>query len=56
MRIFAGNFMGYGNGKIIMGENSYCNYRCSFDLSADITIGKNCSLGINGSFINVHTE
>lgn len=45
-------FFGYGKGKIIMGENSYCNYRCFFDLSDDIIIGKNVAIGMNVSFIN----
>lgn len=40
-----------------MGENSYCNYKCFFDLSDDIIIGKNVAVGMNVSFINsTHTN
>lgn len=45
-------FFGYGKGKIVMGENSYCSYKCFFDLSDDIIIGKNVAVGMNVSFIN----
>lgn len=51
-RVLPGYFMGYGKGKLIMQENSYCNYQCFFDLSGNIFIGKNCSIGMGVSFIN----
>lgn len=48
--------MGWGKGKLTMGKNSYCNYRCFFDLGDDIIIGDNCSIAFNVTFINSSHE
>lgn len=51
-KVYAECFVGYGKGHLSVGKNSYCNYRCFFDLGNDITIGRNCSIAFNVSFIN----
>lgn len=51
-RVLSNCFLGFGTGKLLIKENSYCNYRCFFDLGNDISIGKRCSIGMNVSFIN----
>lgn len=50
--VYSGCFIGVGNGKLRVGQNSYCNYRCFFDLGNDITIGDNCSIAYNVTFVN----
>lgn len=45
-------FLGYGpKGKLTMGGGSYCNAKCFFDLSDDVVIGKDCSIGMGCTFI-----
>lgn len=44
--------MGFGPGHLIVEENSFCNYRCFFDLGNDIMIGKNCAVSFGVIFIN----
>ena len=41
--IYPEAFIGFGPGKLTIEKNSYCNYRCFFDLGADIIIGNNNS-------------
>ena len=54
--VFAECFLGVGNGKLKVGKNSFCNYRCFFDLSNDIKIGNNCSIAYNVTFVtSTHT-
>lgn len=50
--LFPDYFMGIGKGRLTIGFNSFCNYRCFFDLSEDINIGENCSIGFGVTFIN----
>lgn len=51
-RIMAGAFLGYGGGKLIVGRNSSCNYRCFFDLGDNIVIGDNCQIAFQVTFVN----
>lgn len=48
--VFPGYFIGVGNGKLSIGRNSFCNYRCFFDMSNDITIGNSCSIAFGVTF------
>lgn len=50
--VFSECFLGIGKGKLIVGNNSYCNHRCFFDLSNDIIIGNNCSIAYGVTFVN----
>lgn len=44
-------FLGYGPKRNLrLGEGSFCNYRCFFDLGDDIIIGENCSIAFGGTF------
>ena len=45
-------FYGPGKGKLYIGDNTFINYNCWFDLSDDIYIGKNCNVAMNVHFIN----
>lgn len=48
-------FCGAGNGsngKLILGDNSYINYRCFLDLGNDIIIGNNVAVAFGCTFIN----
>lgn len=52
-------FCGVGNGgkgKLILGDNSYINYRCFLDLGDDIIIGKNVAVAFECTFINSSHE
>lgn len=55
-RVFSNCFLGYGNGKLYVGKNSYCNSLCFFDLTNDITIKDNCCVAMQVSFINATHE
>ena len=54
--LFADYFIGIGKGRLTIGFNSFCNYRCFFDMSNDITIGKNCSVAFGVTFCNSYHE
>lgn len=45
-------FLGCGEGVLTIGENSHINYRCFFDLGANISIGKGCNISYNVTFVN----
>lgn len=49
--IYADCQIGRGSGHIFMGEGSYCNANCFFDLNNDIYIGRNVSIGMHCTFI-----
>ena len=36
-----------GSGKLIVGNNVFINYRCFFDLLANVVIEDNCNLAMN---------
>lgn len=42
---------GFGDGHLIMGEGSYCNVGCFFDLGSDVYIGDEVAIGPNVHFI-----
>ena len=42
-RVFSNCFLGFGNGRLYVGKNSYCNSVCCFDFTDDIIIKDNCS-------------
>lgn len=48
----AGSFLGYGKGKLTVGKGSSCNYKCFFDLGADVSIGENCNISYQVTFVN----
>lgn len=50
--VFSHCFIGEGPGHLVVKEQSYCNHGCFFDCGGDITIGKNCAIAMNVSFIN----
>lgn len=50
--MFSNCFIGFGPGKLNIGKGTYCNNLCYFDLGADITIGENCNIAMQVSFIN----
>lgn len=50
--IYPEAFIGFGPEKLTIEKNSYCNYRCFFDLGADIIIGNNCSIAYGVTFVN----
>lgn len=50
--MFSNCIMGEGPGHLKMGKGSFCNHGCFFDLSSDILIGENCSVGMNVTFVN----
>lgn len=50
--VFPKCFLGAGKGKLIIGTNSFINYSCFLDLSNDIIIGNNVSIGFKTTFIN----
>ena len=45
-------FLGYGHGRLFVGEKSRVNYSCFFDLGDDITIGEGSEVSFNVKFIN----
>lgn len=45
-------FIGPGKGKLIVGDNTFINYGCFFDLNDDIIIGNNCNIAMNVHFVN----
>lgn len=47
-----GSFLGYGDGILKVGKGSSCNYKCFFDLGANITIGDNCNISYQVTFVN----
>lgn len=50
-------FLGYGpKGRLSVGKDTYCNYRCFFDLGDDITIGERCSIAFGVTFCNSYHE
>lgn len=49
--IFPEYFIGIGKGRLKIEDSSFCNYRCFFDMSNDITIGKNCSVAFGVTFV-----
>lgn len=51
-RVYPDCFIGVGPGHLRVGKGSFCNYRCFFDLGADITIGANCAIGFGVTFVN----
>lgn len=55
-RVFSNCFLGFGNGRLYVGKNSYCNSLCFFDLTDDIIIKDNCSIAMQCSFINASHE
>ena len=55
-RVFSNCFLGFGNGRLYVGKNSYCNSLCFFDLTDDIIIKDNCSIAMQCSFINATHE
>ena len=50
--LMSGCFLGAGKGRLSIGHGSYINYRCFLDLGDNITIGDNCSIAFNVTFIN----
>lgn len=54
--ICAGCFCGYGKGILCIGKGSSVNYNCFFDLGADITIGDNCNISYQVTFVNSSHE
>lgn len=50
--IHPGAFLGYGQGKLFVGTKSSVNYKCFFDLGADITIGNDVEIGFRVTFVN----
>lgn len=49
-KVFPLCFLG-DNGKLVLGEKSFINYRCFLDLSDNIIIGDNCAIGFECKFI-----
>lgn len=47
-----GCYIGNGTGILKMGRGTFINYSCWFDLGDDITIGKNCNVAMNVTFLN----
>lgn len=45
-------FVGPGKGRLRVGDNTFINYGCFFDLNDDIIIGNNCNIAMNVHFIN----
>lgn len=43
-------FFGHGHGTLVLGEDTFVNYRCQFDLGDDITVGDNCNIAMNVHF------
>lgn len=54
--MMAGSFLGYGKGVLKVGKGSSCNYKCFFDLGSDITIGENCNISYQVTFVNSSHE
>ena len=52
-----GSFLGYSpKGRLTLGEGSFSNAKCFFDLSEDIIIGDNCAIGMSVTFITSSHE
>ena len=51
-KVFSNCFFGEGPGHLYIGKGSFVNHGCFFDLGGDITIGDNCAIAMNVSFIN----
>ena len=45
-------FVGPGKGKLYIGDGTFVNYGCFFDLNEDIIIGNNVNIAMNVHFIN----
>lgn len=50
--VYSNCFFGEGPGHLYVGEGSYCNHCCFFDLGGDIYIGRDCSIAMNVTIIN----
>ena len=51
-RVFSNCFLGPGPGRLYIGNNTYCNCGCFFELGDDIIIGNNVCVAMNVHFIN----
>lgn len=51
-RMKAGCFLGYGKGKLALGQRSSINYNCFLDLGNDIIIDNDCEIAYQVTFIN----
>lgn len=50
--IKSGCYIGNGKGVLKIGRGTFINYNCWFDLGNNITIGKNCNIAMNVTFLN----
>lgn len=50
------NYFGVGKVHLMIGEGSFINYNCWFDLGGDITLGENCNVAMNVTFMNSDHE
>lgn len=48
----AGCFLGYGKGKLALGQKSSINYNCFLDLGNDIIIDSDCGMAYQVNDIN----
>lgn len=46
------SFLGWGKGKLIVGEKTFINYNAFFDLGNDIIIGNRVNIAMNVHFVN----
>ena len=45
-------YLGLGKGHLKVGGGAFVNYKCWFDLGADIVIGDKCNIAMNVTFMN----
>jgi maltose O-acetyltransferase len=46
----------FGSNQITIGEGTFINYRCMFNTSAPVTVGRNCDIGMRVTFVTSSHE